>query len=84
MYSERGVVAQNFSFRNPQTGQMVPPCMEIKPMEGWCLENSELCQQRIKECHDLMESNTASVGTGNALLVFLIIARKYHGICVMV
>merc|ERR1712113_370817 len=59
---------------NPQTGQMVPPCMDIRPMEGWCLENSELCTQRIEECHDLMSANTASVGTGNALLVFLIIA----------
>ena len=55
---------------------MVPPCMEIRPMEGWCVDNSELCQQRIKECHDLMEANTASVGTGNALIAFLVIARK--------
>ena len=75
----------NFSFygsslklRNPQTGQMVPPCMDIRPMEGWCLENSELCTQRIEECHDLMEANTASVGTGNALVAFLVIAGENY------
>ena len=57
---------------------MVPPCMDIRPMEGWCLENSELCTQRIEECHDLMEANTASVGTGNALVAFLVIAGKNY------
>ena len=66
----------NLKLRNPQTGQMVPPCMDIKPMEGWCLENSDLCTKRIEECHDLMEANTASVGTGNALVAFLVIAGK--------